>query len=76
MSEIAIKNLKDAFFAEDDTKMVDLTQKALDTGVSAFELLDKYIIPWTKQLTASDMLQLKVQTVARRRAQRVSNRWT
>ena len=49
--EEAVKELKDAFFAQDDARVGELTKKALDAGADSVELLEKYLISWTKQLT-------------------------
>lgn len=47
----SIKELKDAFYAQDDTKCPELTKKALDAGADPQELLEKYLLAWTKDIT-------------------------
>ena len=46
----SIKELKDAFYAQDDAKTGDLTKKALEAGADPNELLDKYLLAWTKEI--------------------------
>ncbi len=46
-----IKELKDAFYAQDDAKCPQLTKKALEAGVDPQELLENHLLAWTKDIT-------------------------
>jgi trimethylamine corrinoid protein len=49
--ELAIKELKDVFYAQDDVKSGELTRKALEAGANPQELLEKHLLVWTKDIT-------------------------
>ncbi len=48
--EIAIKDLKDAFYAQDDIKVAELTKAALEAGANPQELLENHLLVWTKDI--------------------------
>jgi methanogenic corrinoid protein MtbC1 len=48
--DVAIKNLKDSFYAQDDTKMAELTKAALEAGADPQELLENHLLVWTKDI--------------------------
>ncbi len=52
--ESAIKELKDAFYAQDPKKCAELTQKALGLGADPMDLLEKNLLDWTKEITKRD----------------------
>ncbi len=51
-----IKDLKEAFSAQDDAKCAELTKKALEAGADPLELLEKYLLVWTKELCSKSFL--------------------
>jgi methylmalonyl-CoA mutase cobalamin-binding domain/chain len=51
MNEEIIKELKTAFYAQDDVKVPEITKKALDAGANPQELLEKHLLVWTKDIT-------------------------
>ncbi len=48
--DTAIKELKDAFYAQDDIKVPDLTKKALEAGADAVDLLENHLLKWTQEI--------------------------
>ncbi|MGD0072306.1 MAG: cobalamin-dependent protein [Candidatus Bathyarchaeia archaeon] len=51
----AVKNLKDAFYAQDDTKCPELTKKALEVGIDPLDLLENYLLEWAKEITGRSL---------------------
>ncbi len=52
--ESSIKELKEAFYAQDPKQCAELTQKAIDFGADPMDLLEKNLLDWTKEITKRD----------------------
>ncbi len=55
--EAAIKDLKEAFYAQDDVKCPELTKKALEAGADPLELLENHLLAWTKEICGRSAFQ-------------------
>ena len=46
----AIKELKDAFYAQDDVKCPELTKKALKAGADPTDLIENHLLKWAQDI--------------------------
>jgi methylmalonyl-CoA mutase cobalamin-binding domain/chain len=56
--EGAIKNLKDSFYAQEDTKIAELTKAVLEAGADPQDLLENHLLKWTKDITGRSIYDI------------------
>jgi methylmalonyl-CoA mutase cobalamin-binding domain/chain len=61
--EVVLKELKEAFKGQDESKVGEFTQKAIDAKMDPLELLEKHLLTWLKEFTSKMTLSQEYKDV-------------